>query len=236
MKNATPLHFVAAVTLAAVLAGCASPPPSESLRQHRHCGLADLLSGCSSPSSPSSPPAALKDPGSYVVLLPSPDGSVGQVVVEGPRGAQILQQAQTGTALDGGGTPFAVSAEQLQRDFGAALAARPPSPEQFFLYFQTGGSELTPESKALLPRILERARARLALDMSVIGHSDTQGKAEANEDLALKRAGAIAQQLRQLGLQDAVLSVESHGERNLLVATPDETPEPRNRRVEITLR
>ena len=233
MKNATLLHFATALTLAALLAGCASPQPSESLRQHRHCGLTDLLSGCSSPPSP---PAVLKDPGSYVVLLPSPDGSVGQVVVEGPRGAQILQQAQTGTAINGGGTPFAVSAEQLQRDFGAALAARPPLPEQFFLYFQTGGSELTPESKALLPRILERARARLTLDMSVIGHSDTQGKAEANEDLALKRAGAIAQQLRQLGLQDAVLSVESHGERNLLVATPDETSEPRNRRVEITLR
>ena len=72
--------------------------------------------------------------------------------------------------------------------------------------------------------------------MSVIGHSDTQGKAEANEALALRRAGAIAQQLRQLGLQDPVLSVESHGERNLLVPTPDETAEPRNRRVEITLR
>ena len=236
MKNATPLHFVAAVTLAAVLAGCASPPPSESLRQHRHCGLADLLSGCSSPSSPSSPPTALKDPGSYVVLLPSPDGSVGQVVVEGPRGAQILQQAQTGAALDGGVAPFAVSAEQLQRDFGAAMAARPPLPEHFLLYFQMGGSELAPESKALLPRIVERALARLSLDMSVIGHSDTQGKAEANEDLAFKRAGAVAQQLSQLGLQDAVLSVESHGERNLLVATPDETPEPRNRRVEVTLR
>jgi outer membrane protein OmpA-like peptidoglycan-associated protein len=72
--------------------------------------------------------------------------------------------------------------------------------------------------------------------MSVIGHSDTQGAAEANENLALQRATAIAQQLRDLGLANTVLSVESHGERNLLVATPDETAEPRNRRVEITLR
>jgi outer membrane protein OmpA-like peptidoglycan-associated protein len=232
MKHATHLHMAVAVTLAALLAGCASPPPERSLQQHRYCSLADLFKGCPSPP----PPAAPKGPGSYVVLLPSPDGSVGQVVVEGPRGAQVLKEAQTGTALDGGVAPFAVSAEQLQRDFGAALAARPPMPEQFLLYFLAGGSELTPESQALLPRVLERARARVAVDMSVIGHSDTQGKAEANEALALKRAGAIAQQLRQLGLQDAVLSVESHGERNLLVPTPDETAEPRNRRVEITLR
>ena len=230
MKHATHLHM--AVAVAALLAGCASPPPERSLQQHRYCSLADLFKGCPSPP----PPAAPKGPGSYVVLLPSPDGSVGQVVVKGPRGAQVLKEAQTGTALDGGVAPFAVSAEQLQRDFGAALAARPPMPEQFLLYFLAGGSELTPESQALLPRVLERARARVAVDMSVIGHSDTQGKAEANEALALKRAGAIAQQLRQLGLQDAVLSVESHGERNLLVPTPDETAEPRNRRVEITLR
>jgi len=39
-----------------------------------------------------------------------------------------------------------------------------------------------------------------------------------------------------MGLPDVPLSVESHGERNLLVATPDETDEPRNRCVEVTLR
>jgi outer membrane protein OmpA-like peptidoglycan-associated protein len=54
--------------------------------------------------------------------------------------------------------------------------------------------------------------------------------------LALERATTMAEQLKQLGLQDAVLTVESHGERNLLVKTPDDTTEPRNRRVEITLR
>jgi outer membrane protein OmpA-like peptidoglycan-associated protein len=175
-------------------------------------------------------------PGSYVVLLPSPDGTVGKVVVQGKAGEQLLTEGQTGAKLDGSTPPFAVKTEDLQRDFGAAIAARPPLPEQFLLYFEVGGSELTAESKALLPQILERARSRKSLDLSVIGHSDTQGAAEANEDLARKRATAIAEQLRELGLADALISVESHGERNLLVATPDDTPEPRNRRVEITLR
>ncbi|OGB31850.1 MAG: hypothetical protein A3F78_03960 [Burkholderiales bacterium RIFCSPLOWO2_12_FULL_61_40] len=185
--------------------------------------LATLLAGCAGPRS-------------YVVLLPSPDGSVGQVVVQGQRGEQVLTQAQQGSALDGGTPPFAVRPEDLQQDFGAAMAARPPLPEQFLLYFESGGSALTAESQALLPRIVERAQARASVDMSVIGHSDTQGKAEANEALALERASAIAEQLRGLGLANTVLAIESHGERNLLVPTPDETPEPRNRRVEITLR
>ena len=185
--------------------------------------LACLLAGCAGP-------------GSYVVLLPSPDGSVGQVTVSGAAGQQVLTHAQTGAALNGGKAPFEVSREQLTRDFGAAMAARPELPERFLLYFSPGGAELTAESSALIPTILERVKARTSVDLSVIGHTDTEGSAQANEALGLTRASAIAEMLRQKGLRDALVSVESHGERNLLVPTPDETPEPLNRCVEITLR
>ncbi len=173
---------------------------------------------------------------SYVALLPSLDGSVGQVVVRGQRGEQNLKSARQGALLDGSKPPFDVSPEQIERDFGVALRARPKPAEQFLLYFETGGAELTAESKALLARIVERALARSSVDISVIGHSDTQGSAQTNEALALQRANSIAQQLRALGLRDTAMDVESHGKRNLLVPTPDETPEPRNRRVEVTLR
>lgn len=180
--------------------------------------------------------AACAGPQSYVALIPSPDGSLGKVVVKGQQGEQLLTRARQGALLDGSKPPFDVSEEQLQRDFGAAMRARPAIPEQFLLYFETGGSELTAESKALLQRIVQTALARPSVDMSVIGHSDTQGTADANEALALARATAIAEQLRGLGLANTTMAIESHGERNLLVPTPDETAEPRNRRVEITLR
>lgn len=197
--------------------------------------LATLLAGCASPPPPPPPAPVATEPSSYVVLLSSPDGSTGQVVVRGPTGQQVLTQAQQAAALDGASPVFTVSEDKLKRDFGAAMAARPALPEPFLLYFQSGGAELTAESRALLTRILERARARTAVDLSVIGHTDTQGRADANEALGLKRASAIAELLRRQGL-DAIISIESHGERNPLVPTPDETPEPRNRRVEITLR
>ena len=180
--------------------------------------------------------AACAGPQSYVALIPSPDGSLGKVVVKGQQGEQLLTRARQGALLDGSKPPFDVSEEQLQRDFGAAMRARPAIPEQFLLYFETGGSELTAESKALLQRIVQTALARPSVDMSVIGHSDTQGTADTNEALALARATAIAEQLRGLGLANTTMAIESHGERNLLVPTPDETAEPRNRRVEITLR
>ena len=49
----------------------------------------------------------------------------------------------------------------------------------------------------------------------------------------LPRDGAPAR-LSDVQLSD--LTVTSHGESNLLVRTPDNTPEARNRRVEVTIR
>ena len=190
--------------------------------------LSVLASGCSTPPPP--------PPRSYVALLPDASGSVGQVSVQGQRGEQRLTQASQATLLDGSGTSFVVSPEQLQKDFGSALAASPVLPEQFLLYFESGGSALTVDSEKLLLDVVARARSRQSVDLSVIGHSDTQGKADANEALALQRAQSIASRLSGLGIASTAITIESHGERNLLVPTPDETVEPRNRRVEVTLR
>jgi outer membrane protein OmpA-like peptidoglycan-associated protein len=185
-----------------------------------------LLSACASPPKPVS----------YAALLESPDGTTGKIVVAGKKGEQTIDKAKHGAPLDGSQAAAPVSDEKLQRDFGAAMAARPLLPERFLLYFESGGALLTAESAALLPQIVASAARRPGVDVSIIGHSDTLGKAEANAALALKRAQAIADLLKEKGLKAAALSVESHGEANLLVKTPDETPEPRNRRVEISIR
>ncbi len=181
-------------------------------------------------------PVPKKGPGSYIVLLPSPDGSVGRVVVQGQGGEQVLTQARQATSLDTSAAPFDVSKEQVQRDFGAAIAARPPLPEQFLLYFKLGSTQLTPASESTLPKVLERLSARKVPDVSVIGHTDSLGKAAVNEALGLKRANSVAKQIRARGLDNVEVTVESRGKRSLAVDTPDETPEPRNRRVEITVR
>jgi outer membrane protein OmpA-like peptidoglycan-associated protein len=173
---------------------------------------------------------------SYVVLLQDADGGTGRVEVRGSKGTQVLARAGEGADLDGAGAPYSVSAERINKDFAAALAARPAAAEQFQLYFESGGAKLTPESEALVPRILDAVRKRPAADISITGHSDTVGTADANRELALTRARAMAEILGAEGLKARAISIESHGEGNLLVKTPDETSEPRNRRVEITIR
>lgn len=193
------------------------------------CTFTFVLAACS----PLKPPPR---PSDYVVLLESVDGSTGKVFVVGNKGAQTLDTANNAALMDGGSPIVAVSPEKIREVFGAAMNARPPLPEHFYLYFETGGSQLTAESETLISTILQRAQDREAANISVIGHTDTTGKADANAKLAYLRAVTIANMLRNRGLEPATLTIESHGETNLLIPTPDETPEAQNRRVEITIR
>lgn len=173
---------------------------------------------------------------SYVALLESPDGTTGQVIVKSNKGEQVISTARQGAPLDGSSAPAPVDEAKLKKDFADAMAARPLPADHFQLYFESGGAVLTADSGAMLPKIVEAASKRPAVDISVIGHTDTVGKADQNEALALKRANTVAELLKAKGLKAHALTVESHGERNLLVKTPDETAEPRNRRVEISIR
>lgn len=172
-------------------------------------------------------------PKSYVVLLPSPDGSVGQVTIKGKKGEQVLTSAQQAGSLDG--APLEVEGKQVQQDFGETIAALPKLPMRYLLYF-TSGISLNTASDALIPKIIAEARTRPAVDVSVIGHTDTVATSEFNEQLALKRAMRVSELLQEKGLNTNSLVIESHGKRNLLVQTPDNFYEPKNRRVEVSIR
>ena len=175
---------------------------------------------------------------SYVVLLPNVDGTNGKIIVTNKKNEQVTVD-QVGFAADFEAKKLeakAVDPKKVAKDFAEATQAMPALPKTFLLYFKTGGSVLTAESEALIPAILKEVESRQAPDVSIIGHSDTVGKAEANEALALKRAEAIAGKIQEAGLKTKEVTVASHGERNLLVKTPDETAEEKNRRVEITVR
>ncbi len=183
-----------------------------------------FLAGCAS------------QPKSYVVLLENPDQTAGTIIVKGPKGEHVVNTARHGLPLDGSTSPQRIDEAKLQKDFAEAFSATPPLPVHFLLYFDKGGVKLLPESEMLLDKIVALSATRTAIDLSVIGHTDTEGAAELNEALALNRATTVAEMLRNKGLKARALAIESHGERNLLIKTPDNTPEPRNRRVEVSIR
>lgn len=99
-----------------------------------------------------------------------------------------------------------------------------------------GASEL-PKLQASLDKIRELAAKHADLGkvtLFVLGHTDTVGSDEHNMALSRRRARAIAGWFRARGLSIGI-AYEGLGERALLVKTPDETDEARNRRADYIL-
>jgi outer membrane protein OmpA-like peptidoglycan-associated protein len=193
-----------------------------------------LLASCATPAPPSPVPKR-----SVFLLIPDPEGNVGQITVTNRTGTQVVDQhhqASTVQSADHAPSPPSTLEEtEIQRVFGEALASQPAAPARFILYFKEDSEELTPESEVLLPEVFRTAHDRGALDISVIGHTDTIGAREYNYQLSLRRARRVADLLAKQGVDRNILDIESHGEDNLLIKTGDQVREPRNRRVEITV-
>ena len=196
-------------------------------------GALAVLAGCAGPP-PAPLPAATK---SYAVLLSNSDGSTGQIKLSTASGDTVLGKAGQASPLSGPpGQSFEVTRARINKDFGAAMDARPAKPISFLLYFLPAEAQLAPESVADINKVLTEIAARPVPDVSIIGHTDTAGDADSNERLGLERARYVAGLLVGAKLNSRNMVVVSHGEKNLLVATPDNTAEPRNRRVEVTVR
>jgi outer membrane protein OmpA-like peptidoglycan-associated protein len=104
------------------------------------------------------------------------------------------------------------------------------------LLFKFEADDLTDQSRALFSEILNAVKSIDVPEVVIIGHTDTMGDAESNVALGMMRATSVRGLLVEAGIDPATIAVRSHGEADLLIATSDDTPEPRNRRVEVTVR
>lgn len=107
--------------------------------------------------------------------------------------------------------------------------------------FATDSSTIAPGEAPKLQASLAKISDALAkhkdlgdIKLYIAGHTDTVGSAKYNLGLSQKRAQAIAGWFRKSGLT-LPIAYEGFGEQALRVATPDNTDEPRNRRVDYIL-
>ncbi len=107
--------------------------------------------------------------------------------------------------------------------------------------FRSGSAELqaseAPKLAASAARIdaeLRKIAGRAPVRLFVLGYTDTVGAKADNAALSLARARSIGRWFRAHGVRLPLL-VAGLGEEALAVATPDETPEARNRRAEYIL-
>ena len=177
---------------------------------------------------------------SLIVLLPDPAaGTTGFAAVSNASGKAELANARDSTQISINEPPGPIttmSETDVQRLFGDVLSALPSPPQHFTLFFLFESDELTGQSRALVPEILELIKTRQAPDVAVVGHTDTTGTPAGNFELGLKRATTVRNLLIAAGLAASAIDVTSFGEADLLVPTADDTLEARNRRVEITVR
>lgn len=102
--------------------------------------------------------------------------------------------------------------------------------------FASGSWQITPEAeRALAP--LGRALASqdlAAFRFRIEGHTDAVGDAMSNQALSERRAAAVRDYLiAKFGVAPQRLVAVGMGETQLLVPTPDEVPNARNRRVQV---
>jgi outer membrane protein OmpA-like peptidoglycan-associated protein len=179
-------------------------------------------------------------PPALIALLPDPESGVtGRARVSNEFGAVDLAAPRVATRVGPDGPPGAVatlSEADVTRLFGSALSALPPEPKHFTLYFKFESDALTDDSASKVPEILSAVKQLAVPEVVVVGHTDTLGDAKANVALGLKRAMSVRNVLVDAGIAPAMIEVASHGEADLLAKTGNNVAEPRNRRVEISVR
>ena len=181
------------------------------------------------------------------------------VAQNGPSAAQIIQSLKptggmttrgihpigpdTGTAAPpaSGGNPGAAAAVPHRRH-GRQTATTAPmatgeSPAvNLTVQFRTGSAGLTPAATHTLDE-LGRALSSPTLagyHFRIEGHTDTVGSPELNKRLSQERADKVVDYLAaKFGVDKSRLEAIGMGEEGLLVQTPDQTAEPRNRRVTV---
>jgi OmpA-OmpF porin, OOP family len=136
-----------------------------------------------------------------------------------------------------GAAPAAGAASPAAPVSGApAVAAQSAPAVSLTVQFETGSATLTPQATRTLDQLgMALTSANLAsYRFRIEGHTDTVGKPEMNQALSERRAAAVASYLQsKFSIAAARLETVGMGEAGLLVPTPPQTAEPRNRRVQV---
>jgi outer membrane protein OmpA-like peptidoglycan-associated protein len=176
-----------------------------------------------------------------IVLLPKPNGQIGGVIVRSLDGGDelLLKTAYAGAHIGNPGgkvQSLTYDADRVKQEFGAVITALPSRPATFMLYFLEAKDELTPASESEVTRIFAELKSRPDPEIWVIGHTDAVGTVYYNDQLSLQRAERVRDELVRRGIPADSIEVAGRGKREPLIPTSEGISEPKNRRVEISVR
>jgi OOP family OmpA-OmpF porin len=111
----------------------------------------------------------------------------------------------------------------------------PPAARQYIVYFAFNKCSITSEADAVLSEAAAATRQLNAVQVKIVGHTDTVGSQSVNQKLSECRAGAAKSNMVQKGVPASSIQAIGKGETQLLIQTPDSVKEPQNRRATIDL-
>ena len=163
----------------------------------------------------------------------------GNLVTGGTRGMQVGRADQRCDSAAAGALSGAAAARRLQQAGGSAGPQPAPASGpavNLTVNFANGSADLTPDAIRTLDAL---GRALASKDLAayrfrIEGHTDTVGSSDYNRTLSERRAEAVVDYVaKKYGVDPSRLQAVGMGEDGLLVPTPPQTPEPRNRRVQV---
>ncbi|GAB2655203.1 OmpA family protein [Vibrio panuliri] len=101
--------------------------------------------------------------------------------------------------------------------------------------FALNSSKLKPESAAKLDELVQLLNDYPQAQVEIVGHTDSSGAAEYNQQLSEKRAQSVAAVLTESGVDASRITVSGEGEANPIASNETREGRAQNRRVDITV-
>lgn len=102
-----------------------------------------------------------------------------------------------------------------------------------YINFETGKSDIKPESQKIVDQIVEMLKSNPTLKISIEGHTDHVGNIQSNQTLSENRAKAIMNAIGSKGVDKLRLSSKGWGQTKPIDDNQTEDGKAKNRRVEI---
>lgn len=113
--------------------------------------------------------------------------------------------------------------------------APPPPSKAWMVFFDTNSTALSQQSATTVSEAASVAKSMPNARVAVTGFTDTDGSPAYNQQLSLRRADAVKNALMKNGIAPQAITVNGAGEGGLLIETPDQTKNEKNRRVQIVV-
>jgi len=113
--------------------------------------------------------------------------------------------------------------------------APPPPSKAWMVFFDTNSTTLSQQATMTITEAVNVAKSMPNARVAVTGYTDTDGSPAYNQQLSIRRADAVKNALVSNGIAPQAISVNGTGEAGLLIETPDQTKNEKNRRVQIVV-